>query len=277
LLREASLRLTTSGSTSGRLDAELLLGYVLDASRVEVLAHPERPVDAEREAAFKRLVARRAASEPIAYLIGEREFYGRVFHTDARALIPRPETELLVELGLAAVADWRSLGVEPRVVDVGTGCGAIGVSVAAECDARVVGTDVSLEALTLARENASRYDANVVFAQSDLLRGMRGPLHVVVANLPYVPNARVLPPGVAGYEPHVAIFGGARGTELIERLLHEAQDVLAPGAELAMELDEEAQAAPMAALAARLYPMAEVSVRQDAGGYDRVVRVSRHR
>jgi release factor glutamine methyltransferase len=149
--------------------------------------------------------------------------------------------------------------------------------VAAECGVRVVGTDVSLAALTLAHENAAAHAAKVVLAQTDLLRGLRGPLHVVLANLPYVPNARALPHDVAGYEPHVAIFGGDRGTELIERLLHEARDLLAPGAELAMELDEEEQATPVAALARTLYPLSEVRVRLDAGGYDRVVHVTSHR
>ncbi|HEY1292500.1 MAG TPA: methyltransferase, partial [Chloroflexota bacterium] len=203
----------------------------------------------------------------------EREFYGRTFRSDARALIPRPETELLVELGVAAVARWRARGVEPRVVDVGTGCGAIGVSVGAESGVWVVGTDVSFEALTLARENAETHQASLALVQADLLRGVCGPLHVVLANLPYVPSGRALPADVRDYEPHVAIVGGMRGTELIERLLHEARDVLGPGAELAMELDEEEQATPVAELARGLYPSAEVSVWQDAGGYDRVVRV----
>ncbi|HEY2596011.1 MAG TPA: peptide chain release factor N(5)-glutamine methyltransferase [Chloroflexota bacterium] len=270
---EAARRLTAAGSPSGRLDAELLLGHVLGRERVKVLAHPEWVVARDAEAAFRTLVARREASEPIAYLLGEREFYGRLLRADARALIPRPETELLVELGVAAVARWRASGVEPRVVDVGTGGGAIAVSVAAECGVRVVGTDVSREALTLARENAASYVARVDTVQADLLRGLRGPVHVVLANLPYVPASRVLPPDVRDYEPHVAIFGGERGTELIERLLHEAVGVLTPGAEMAMELDEEEQAAPVAALAHDLYPGAEVSVCRDAGGYDRVVRL----
>jgi release factor glutamine methyltransferase len=251
----------------------LLLGHVLGATRVEVLAHPERLLTSDGVAAFRGLVARRAASEPIAYLLGERDFYGRMFRSDGRALIPRPETELLVDIGLAAVARWRASGVSPRVVDIGTGCGAIGVSVAAECGVRVTGTDVSNSALTLARENAARHDTNVALVQTDLLHGLRGPLHVVLANLPYVPAARELPADVRDYEPHVAIFGGERGTELIERLMREARDVLARGAELAVELDEEEQATPMASLARTLYPDAEVSVRQDAGGYDRVVRV----
>jgi len=225
-------------------------------------------------AGFDSLVARRARGEPFAYLVGEREFYGRTFRVDRRALIPRPETELLVDLGREAVRRWRSRGVEPTVVDVGTGCGAIAVSVACEANARVLATDVSLEALTLARENASLYTARVELVNADLLQGLRGQFHVVLANLPYVPTGRDLPADVRDYEPHEALFGGARGTELIERFLREAVEQLVPGGELAVELDEEEQATPVADLARRLYAAADVSVCQDAGGYDRVVRVS---
>jgi release factor glutamine methyltransferase len=225
------------------------------------------------ESAFRGLVARREASEPIAYLLGEREFYGRMFKVDRRALIPRPETELLVDLGVAAVARWRGVGFEPRVVDVGTGAGAVAISLALEASVRVIATDVSAEALALARENAYRHAAPLSFVQTDLLRGLRAPLHLVLANLPYVPRDRWLPADVKEYEPPLALFGGQRGTELIERLLHEARPLLVPGSELAVELDEEEQASPIAALARELYPGAEVSVCQDAGGYDRVVRV----
>jgi release factor glutamine methyltransferase len=240
---------------------------------VEVLAHPERRLSAHAESAFRVLVRRRQAYEPIAYLLGEREFYGRTFAVDRRALIPRPETELLVDLGRAAVARWRARGLEPNVVDVGTGAGAIAISLALETSATLIATDVSFAALTLAIENAYHHAARVAFVQTDLLGGLRGPLHVVLANLPYVPCDRSLPPDVQNYEPSLALFGGERGTELIERLLHEARDVLAPGGELAVELDEEEQAQHVVALARQLFPKADVSVRQDAGGYDRVVDV----
>jgi release factor glutamine methyltransferase len=179
-----------------------------------------------------------------------------------------------VDLGRAAISRWYSAGVEvPRVVDVGTGCGAIAISVALESETPIVATDVSPLALTLARENAAEMDARVRCVAADLLNGLRGGLHVVLANLPYVPSQRRLPRDVADYEPAVALFGGQRGTELIERLLHEARPLLAPGAEVCVELDEEEQATPVADLARALYPLADVEVRQDAGGYDRVVRV----
>ena len=258
-----------------RIDARLLLEHVTGWSREQVLAHPEWQVgDAER-LRFEALAARRRADEPIAYLVGEREFYGRMFKVDRRALIPRPETEALVALGVAAVNRGRTTGVEPRVVDVGTGCGAIAVSVALEAGVGVVATDVAFAALSLARENATLHRANMSVVQANLLQGLRGPFHVVLANLPYVPRGRSLPRDVVGYEPSVALFGGERGTELIERFLKEARTLLAPGAELCVELDEEEQASPVAALAQRLYPNADVSVCQDAGGYDRVVRVKR--
>jgi release factor glutamine methyltransferase len=274
LVEAAAQRLAATGSSSARLDAQLLLGKVTGWSRTEVLAHPEREVDSTTESAFQGLVARRAASEPIAYLLGEREFYGRLFKVDRRALIPRPETELLVELGLAAVARWRETSVEPTVLEIGTGCGAVAISLAAESNVPVVATDISAAALSLAKENAFHAPRGLIrLVASDLLAAVRGPFHVILANLPYVPSQRTLPPDVADYEPPVAIFGGQRGTELIERLFVEARSLLSPGAELAVELDEEEQAAPMAGLARQLYADAEVSVCRDAGGYDRVVRV----
>jgi release factor glutamine methyltransferase len=275
-LEQAVRRLATAGSPSPRLDAQLLLGHVTGWSRAELLAHPERILTPSQTDDFEALVARRAAAEPIAYLLGQREFYGRIFKTDRRALIPRPETELLVELGSRAIAGWRTIGIEPVVVDVGTGSGCVAVSIAAETGAAVIGVELARPALELARENARVLgQANRVrFVQSDLLGGLRGPLHVVLANLPYVPNARVLPADVRDYEPPLALFGGARGTELIERLLDEARRLLAPGAELAVELDEQEQAQPVAERARVLYPEADVNVLPDAGGYDRVVRVS---
>jgi release factor glutamine methyltransferase len=275
LIGAASRRLAEAGSTSARLDAQLLLGKVTGWSRTSLLAHPERIVSARQGQEFEELVDRRAAAEPIAYLVGEREFYGRVFKVDRRALIPRPEKEVVVELGADAVARWRANGVEPRVVEVGTGAGGVAISLAGLAHVPLVATDVSFGALTLARENAGLHGlaGSIRLVQADLLAGLPGPWHVVLANLPYVPSGRVLPPDVKDYEPHVAIFGGERGTELLERFLRETLGLLAPGAELCVELDEEEQATPMAGFARQLYPGAEVEIRQDGGGYDRVLRI----
>jgi release factor glutamine methyltransferase len=261
VLETASKQLRQAGSSSPRL-----------------LAHPEHEPTTAQHQTFDKLLARRAASEPMAYVLGEREFYGRIFKTDRRALIPRPETELLVEIGCQAVAGWRAGGgVEPRVVEVGTGAGAVAVSLAAETGAPIVATEISWAALSLARENAQRLSqAELVhFVLTDVLSGIRGPLHVILANLPYVPSGRTLPPDIANYEPAEAIFGGPTGTEILERLLHQARTLLAPGGELALELDESGQAEPMSALAAKLYPAADIRIRQDAGGYERVLWLRR--
>lgn len=274
-LRAAAQRLEVAGSTSARLDAQLLLRHVTGWSQTDLLAHPERSVSRLDLASFNALVEKRTQLEPIAYLVGAREFYGRDFKADRRALIPRSETEILVEIGTAAVSRLRETGIqEPLVIDVGTGCGAIAISVAAEAGIRVIATDVSADALELARENAARLaPGRLTFVQTDLLAGLGSPLHVVLANLPYVPSERDLPRDVAAYEPSVAIFGGPRGTELIERFLPMAVGLLAPGGEIALELDEEEQAEPIAALARALMPRANVTIEQDGGGYDRVVHV----
>jgi len=246
------------------------LAHVLGVSREAVLTHPEREIEPRPAAEFERLVARRARAEPMAYLLGEREFYGRLFKVDQRALIPRPETELLVDIGRAAVAAGLS-----RVVEVGTGSGAVAISLAAETGCRVVATDLSFGALALARENAAALGQaeRVGFVQTDLLGGLGGPFDVVLANLPYIPSGRILPPDVADYEPDVALYAGPSGTEVLERLLRQAVGQLAGPFEVALELDECDQAQPMLALARTLYPTAEVTIRRDAGGYERVLLI----
>jgi release factor glutamine methyltransferase len=270
LLATAGRQLGATGSTSPRLDAELLLASVLGVSREAVLTHPERVIDGSAAARFASLVNRRARAEPLAYLLGQREFYGRVFKVDRRALIPRPETELLVDIGRAAVASGLS-----RAVEVGTGSGAVAISLAAEAGCSVVATDVSLDALALARENARTLGqvARVHLVQTDLLGGLRGPVELLLANLPYIPSGRVLPPDVADYEPDLALYAGPAGTELLERLLRQARSLLADHFEVALELDECDQAQPMLALAQVLYPTARASIQRDAGGYERVLLI----
>ncbi len=238
-----------------------------------MLAHPEWALGPAQSAAFEALVARRAAREPIAYLVGEREFYGRALRVDRRALIPRPETELLVALAIRAVARWRAAGVAPVVLDVGTGSGAIAVTLAAETGASVVAIDVSWAALTLAAENAALHGqgGRVRLVRGDLLAGVRAPVHVVVANLPYLPTGRRLPRDVAAYEPPIALYAGPTGTEVSERLLRQAVSVLAPGGALVLELDEREQAARLQRLADTLWPSAATEVQRDAGGRERVL------
>lgn len=257
-----------------------MVQHATDWDRASLLAHPERPVAAAQLAALAELVERRARSEPLAYVIGEQPFYGRVFRVDPRVLIPRPETELVVGQVLEAAERMRARTGRSalRILDVGTGSGAIAVSVSAELggDRTVVATDVSFAALALARENAQRLcpARPPRFVRANLAAGLRGPFEIVAANLPYIPRGRALPESVARYEPPLALYAGATGTELIERLLEQLPGRLAPGGVVMLELDERPQATAVAQAARRAFPSAEVSILKDLAGLDRVVRLS---
>ncbi|MBV9356695.1 MAG: peptide chain release factor N(5)-glutamine methyltransferase [Chloroflexi bacterium] len=258
-----------------RLESEVLLVHATGWERVALLAHPARVLATGQRARFEGLIERRMAAEPVAYLVGEREFYGRPFVVDRRVLIPRPETELLVDLAVASVERWRQRGLEPVVVDVGTGSGAIAVSLAAVAAVRVTGVDVSADAVDVAHVNAERLGQGwrVRLVQGDLLDGLPGPVHVVVANLPYLPEGRRLPRDVSDYEPRVALVAGPSGTELNARLLRMAPPHLAPGAELFLELDGAEQARTLSEVARASYPNAQVAVHADAAGIDRALAV----
>ncbi|HLJ81821.1 MAG TPA: peptide chain release factor N(5)-glutamine methyltransferase, partial [Ktedonobacterales bacterium] len=224
-LRAGAALLREAGATETLdLDAQVILAHVTGAARSTLLAYPERPLSPEQAAAFAALIRRRAAREPVAYLTGHREFMGLDFLTDPRALIPRPETELLVEAALTEIRARLDRGETPAVADIGTGSGAIAVSVAA-LESRlpcVYATDVSSGALTLAAENARRLGvaSRVTFLQGDLLEPLSAPLDVLLANLPYVTprDAGTLIPDVSRYEPSLALYGADDGLGHLRRL-----------------------------------------------------------
>jgi release factor glutamine methyltransferase len=281
-LADATATLRAAGVPGPRLDALLLLGHVLGASKPDLLAHPERPLDAFQDDALSALVGRRAAREPLAHILGAREFYGRDFRVTPAVLVPRPETELLVEQSL----EW--LRASPRAtddraaplgVDVGAGSGAIAVSLAAEQPGlRILAVDRSSAALAVARENAARHGVaeRVALLQGDLLAAVRGSLPLIVANLPYVPTGAIdgLMPEVARHEPRQALDGGLDGLELNRRLLAEAEARLAAPGLLLLEMGEE-QAQALREQVRRIFPTAEVAVLKDLAGHDRVLRVER--
>jgi len=274
------------------LDAEVLLRHVLGLSRSDLFTHPERRLTADEGRRFDALLARRAGGEPVAYLTGEREFMGLTFAVDRRVLIPRPDTETLVERALAlldALAPGRagqdSGGPPLRAVDVGTGSGAIAVAVVAGVPAgvalRMVAVDRSAAALAVARGNARRLlgaaragagAAPVDFLQGHLLTALRGPFDLVLANLPYVPAGEVprLAPAVAGFEPHLALDGGPDGLDLYRDLLEDLGAKLAPRAGVLLECDPR-QAEPLRALLAARLPGAATGLRADLAGRARVV------
>lgn len=221
---------------SGRRDAELLLMRVLGRDHAWLMTHADGELSAEQLSQFGNWVARRARQEPVQYILGETEFYGLTLRVTPAVLIPRPETEHLVEAVLARVR--RDAAV--RICDVGTGSGAIAVALAHALPlARVMAVDLSAAALDVARENAERHGVaeRVRLVESDLLHAVRGErFDVVVSNPPYVAEGEVLEAQVREYEPREALFAGPTGMEIYPRLIPEAWEVLAPGGWLLMEI-----------------------------------------
>ena len=264
VLRRASEHLGKTSET-GRLDAELLLAHTLGRHRIELYTDFDRPLSSQELDAYRELVARRARHEPVAYILGEWGFRRLTLNVDRRALIPRPETEIVVE---RALLHLRGLDT-PAVLDVGTGTGAIALAIADEHPgARVTAIDVSAKALALARENAARTGLAVDLLEHDVAGGLPGgPYDLVVSNPPYVEpsDLATLMPDVRDYEPHVALVGD-RLPEVIARA---ALDVLPPGGHLVLEVGDGQALATAATLGGLGY--ADVKTTPDLTGRDRVV------
>ncbi len=251
---------------SPRLNAEHLLAHSLGLKRIDLYMEFERALAEAELAPLRELVRRRGQHEPLQHLLGTAEFCGRTFVCDKRALIPRPETEELVEQLKASIANPSA-----KILDVGTGSGVIALSLAAAfADATVHACDISPDALTLARENAARLDLaeRVQFIESDLLQSASHGYDVIVANLPYVPEKEraTLSPEVL-HDPALALFGGADGGEIIRRLITDAPAHLSPGGMLALEIGIGQAEALSQFLAERKYH--EINSRQDFAGVTR--------
>jgi release factor glutamine methyltransferase len=262
LLADATRALSTAGCGTPRLDAELLLAEVLGVPRTRLVIDGRSAVDPGAVARFEELVLRRAAREPVAYISGRREFRRISLMVDPRVLIPRPETELLVEVGLTVSAGG-------RVVDVGTGSGAVALALKDERpDLSVLGTDLDVEALAVARANGAALGLDVQFAQADLLAGLGAAAErfdAVLANLPYVAEGAELQPEIASYEPHAAVFAGADGLQAIRRLIAMLDRV----ALVALEVGHDQASAVGAMLAQVGYTSVERL--PDLAGHERVV------
>ena len=267
----AAQRLRTGvDPATAALDADVLLAFALGVGKEELLAHAERPFSGHDDARFAALVERRIAGEPVAYLRGWKEFYGERFQVDPRVLIPRPETETLVEEARRFIA-----GRALTVVDVGTGSGAIACSIALhEPRVRVIGTDVSRDALAVAEANALSLGVadRVEFREGDLLGPVTEKVDVVCANLPYLrdDDIRTLvgERTSLAFEPRAAVIAGADGLDLIRRCAADVPRVLAPGGAAFFECDPP-QAAEIAALLSPLGLRARTV--KDLAGADRVV------
>ncbi len=273
VLDAAIARLAAAGAASPRLDAELLLADALGLGRAALIARRPEPLPRAAVDAFEAHVARRAGREPVAYILGRQEFYGLEIEVTRDVLIPRPETEMLVDEGLGFLRERP----DGRVADVGTGSGCIAVAVAVHAPAaRVIAVDASGAALEVARRNARRHavTGQIDLVQGDLLSTVPGPLDLVVANLPYVPTEEIetLMPDVRLYEPRLALDGGAGdGTDLLKALVAQTVGRLTRGGLLLLEV-AAGQAARVADLLRSVGAFSDVSTRQDLAGIERMVR-----
>jgi release factor glutamine methyltransferase len=293
VLATATERLEASGSETARLDAEVLLAHVLNVDRSALAAHPETVLSSGQLDRFGCDVQRREQGEPVAYIRGLKEFYGAAISVDRRVLIPRPETETLVELALARItADLtgapREPGAEPYLVwDLGTGSGAIGIAIAGELRRRRYGeavrffvSDISGDARDLATVNVVSHGLAhlFVFAEGDLLDVAptpSGPVDLLTANLPYIPAGDIDGlPVAASFEPRSALDGGPDGLELIRRLLPSLPGALAPRALALLEIGAD-QAEAVGTIAAQLLPEWSCTVHDDLGGRPRVAALAR--
>ena len=263
-LRGGAARLGVAGVPTPRLDAEVLLADVLGVERLALVGDGDRALGEAEATRFAAAIARRTAREPVAYITGRRGFRRLELTVDPRVLVPRPETETLVEAALELAPP------AARVCDVGTGSGAVALALADERpDLVVLATDLSADALAVARANAARLGLPVGFAQGDLLAGVDGPLDLVVANLPYVAEADLdgLAPEIARHEPRSALAAGPDGLDAIRRLAAEAAERAVPC--VALEVGAGQAAAVVALL--RRAGWADAAARPDLAGIDRVV------
>lgn len=253
------------------LEGELLLRQALRMSRVQLYLALDRELGCEEEE-FWHLVERRLSGEPIAYIMGRREFYGLDFYVEPGVFIPRPESELLVEEAVKLAQHHTVSGI----AEIGTGCGAIAISLALHLpQAKVYATDVSKSALKVARFNCRKHGVadRVRLLQGDMLEPLPEPVDLIIANLPYVGEMELPQIGSAGFEPLLALNGGRDGLEKIRQLCQQAGDRLCPQGSLLLEVGQ-GQAGAVTSLLRCLFPSAGVEVLPDLRGIERVVSLT---
>jgi len=272
VLSAAAQRLADAKVDAPRLVAEALLAHSLDLSRAQILARLDQPLSPGHLASYQTRVERCESGEPMAYVVGHREFYCLDFVVDPRVLIPRPETELLVETAIE-IAHVRPGALD--IADIGTGSGAIAVALAVHLStARVIATDISSEAIEVARENARRHTVadRIEFKVGDLLDPLNEPVDLICANLPYVRSREWnhLAKSIRAYEPGLAFNGGPDGLGLVHRLLAGAPRAIRTGGSIAVEIGGSHGEAALE-LARDAFPTAHSLIKTDYAGLDRLL------
>lgn len=272
---QAALHYGTKMFTSNnqKLDAEVLLAHILHRDRTWLFTHDTEELTTEQQTLFHTLLQRRRSGEPIAYIIGKKEFYGLTFAVNNHVLVPRPETEILVEQVLACIQQHPDI---TTLLDIGTGSGAIAISLAhAAPRLRISACDISPDALAVARANATRLGIQVEFFESNLLHrpdGLETHYDIVTANLPYIGTVTHadVEQAVDAYEPHVALYGGPDGLDLYRTLVQQLTAWQTPPYLLACEI-APGQGAELASIIRATFPEANITIKQDLAGLDRVV------
>ncbi|MYA02692.1 MAG: peptide chain release factor N(5)-glutamine methyltransferase [Chloroflexi bacterium] len=271
----AAAELESADIDDARFEAEVLLRHATGLNRAQLYASLTDEIDPAAQQRFEAAIAERTTRKPLAYITGTREFYRLEFRVTPDVLIPRPESELLVDAALDHIRQARFR--TPQVADVGAGSGAVGIALARHRrGVNLICSDVSRDALLVARDNAQRLlrRPKTSFIQGDLLTPLPGPFHCVVANLPYIPEERLaeLEPEVAEHEPRVALTPGTRGTELILRLITQLPSRLHSNGVAVLEVDPGQEIA-IADAARQMLPNAEVTVLDDVSQQPRAVRI----
>jgi len=251
------------------LEGELLLRHTLNISRAQLYQDLDHELTSEQEKTFWNLVKRRINHEPTAYITGHREFYGLDFHVDPHVLIPRPETELLVEMSLILVQNHRLV----TIAEIGTGCGAIAISLALNLpQVKIYATDISSSALEVAKTNCKKHGVlnRIHLLQGDMLDPLLKPVDLIVTNLPYVKKAELPQVNTAKFEPFLALNGGPDGLQKIRRLCQQVNNKLHPTGYLLLEIGQ-GQGSAVTTLLHSLFPHAKIETTPDLGSIDRVV------
>jgi release factor glutamine methyltransferase len=271
----------TSISDTPALDASVLLAHVLKKPRTWVLAHPELTLSPEQQNQLNQALSRLESGEPFPYVLGHWEFFGLDFEITPDVLIPRPETELLVE---KAIAWLQHSSAHRTVADIGTGSGVIAISIATNVqEVEILATDISPQALEVAKQNAEKYNLNdrIKFIECDLLPNRDNSSHIssafsldlICANLPYIPTGTLHALPIYGREPMIALDGGNDGLDLVRRLLKIAPNWLAPHGLMLLEI-EATRGADVLRLAMKLFPGSKIQLHQDLTAHDRLLEIA---
>jgi len=277
LLNETTKALEAVESPSARLDAEVLLAFVLGRDRMEFYKNPDMVISETKLAAFRNLIVRRSQWEPVAYITGRKEFWTFVLEVNSAVLIPRPDTEVIVEETIAICRKLNS--PEIKILDIGTGSGAIAIALASEITgAKVVATDISSAALNLAKKNAaaSGFKEKIDFRQGNLFEPLDDTFDIIVCNPPYIAAEEYekLPLGVKEYEPREALLAGKSGLEFYEKLIYQAADFLKKNGWLLLEIGAKQEKGVRGIMEAACF-YENIEMRRDYAGLPRVMKARR--